>query len=269
MTSHAAAMRLTILGSSASFTGANDAGSGYLIEQDTTRLLLDCGSGVLGRLMAETRLEELSAILITHFHPDHYLDLIPMRYGLRYGLKPIAPPRLLLPPGGRDFLAGVGSTLRNAPDMFNEAFDIAEYDPAAPLTIGDFTVQFQRTTHDIPTWAVAIQGDGRLVYSADTQESAELEGFARDAGLLLCEATYPHSDDLPSNNHLSGLQAGMLAQRARVQHLVLTHIWPGVVRSQIQAEARQVFEGPVTLARPGLQLEINGAVAIESGAGGQ
>lgn len=258
-------MRLTVLGSSASFTGPNDAGSGYLVEQGATQLLLDCGSGVLARLMAESSLEDLSAILITHFHPDHYLDLIPMRYGLRYGLEEIAPPRLFLPPGGKAFLAGVGAAIRNAPDMFDEAFRIEEYDPDVPLRIGDFTVRFQRTTHDVPTWAVAVEGHGRFVYSSDTRESDELEDFTRDAGLFLCEATYPHNEDLPSNNHLSGLQAGMLAQRSSVQHLVLTHIWPGVIRSHIQAEARQVFGGPVTLAHPGLKLDINGAIAIEPG----
>ena len=262
-----AAMRLTVLGSSASFTGANDAGSGYLLEQGGTHLLLDCGSGVLARLLAECALDELSAILITHFHPDHYLDLIPMRYGLSYGLEEIAPPRLLLPPGGRAFLAELGAALRDAPEMFNDAFRIEEYDPDDCLQIGDFSIRFQRTTHNVPTWAVAVVGAGRFVYSADTQESDELEAFARDAGLFLCEATYPHVDDLPSRNHLTGLQAGLLAQRAGVRSLVLTHFWPGISRGQLQAEARQVFEGPVTLARPGLTFDINAAIAIEPGAG--
>jgi ribonuclease BN (tRNA processing enzyme) len=259
-------MRLTVLGSSASFTAANDAGSGYLLNQSGTRLLLDCGNGVLPRLLAQCPLEELSAILITHFHPDHYLDLIPMRYGLRYGLEEIAPPRLLLPPGGAAFLAGVGAALRDAPEMFNDAFRIEEYDPDKSLRIGAFTVEFQRTTHDVPTWAVAVEGDGRFVYSSDTQESDELEVFARDADLLLCEATYPHIGDLPSKNHLTGLQAGRLAHRAGARQLVLTHFWPGIERSRFLTEARAGFAGPITLAEPGLMLEVNATVTAEPGA---
>jgi ribonuclease BN (tRNA processing enzyme) len=256
-------VRLTILGSSASFPAAGDACSGYLVEQGSTRLLLDCGSGTLARLLAECRLADLSAILITHFHPDHYLDLVPMRYGLRYGIERVAPPRLILPPGGKAFLERLGAAIRNLPEMFNEAFAIEEYHSGRTVHVGDFELRFQRTTHDDPTWAVAVQGDARLVYTADTQESRELESFALGAHLLLCEATYPHSDSLPTRNHLTSLQAGRLARAAGVHQLALTHFWPGIERGSFEAEAAQSFGRPVMLAEPGMRLEVVNAPELE------
>lgn len=251
-------MELIVLGSSASFPAAGDACSGYLVRQNDTQILLDCGSGVLRQLVSETHLSDLSAIVITHFHPDHYLDLVPMRYGLRYSTQAVAPLRLLVPPGGKAFLEGVGAALRNAPDMFNTCFAVEEYDPRAPLKISELELRFQRTTHDEPAWAVAVQGNALLVYTADTRESPELESFAAGADVLLCEATYPASEpDLPSHNHLTSVQAGDLARRAGVNRLVLTHFWPGFERSRFQQEAEGVFHGPVTLAQPGLCVDVS------------
>jgi ribonuclease BN (tRNA processing enzyme) len=250
-------MELTILGSSASSPDAGDACAGYLVRQGETELLLDCGSGVLGQLRKVSAVDRLSAIVISHFHPDHFIDLVPMRYGLRYGWGEPVRPALFVPPGGRAYLAGVGTALRNAPDFFERSFSVAEYDPDTPLAIGELILTFRKTTHDLPTWACAIQGRQRLVYTADTQESAELERFAHGADLLLCEATYPAgAGELPSGNHLTSRQAGELAQRAAVSRLVLTHFWPGIDRSLFQAEAEHAFDGAVTIARPGLTLAV-------------
>jgi len=262
------AMELIILGSSASSPDAGDACAGYLVRQGDTEVLLDCGSGVLGQLRRHTSVDRLSAIVISHFHPDHFIDLVPMRYGLRYGLSGAARPRVLVPPGGRSYLAGVGQALRGNPEFFERSFDLHEYDPRAALPIGELSLSFQRTTHDVPTWACAVDGDARLVYTADTQASAELEAFARDADLLLCEATYPASaGELPSHNHLTSRQAGELARRAGARQLVLTHFWPGIDRSIFAAEAERAFEAPVMLARPGLTVPVSGAQALaEAGA---
>jgi ribonuclease BN (tRNA processing enzyme) len=250
-------MELTILGSSASSPDAGDACAGYLVRQGETELLLDCGSGVLGQLRKVTSVDRLSAIVISHFHPDHFIDLIPMRYGLRYGWGEPVRPRLIVPPGGRAYLSGVGTALRNAPEFFERSFAVEEYDPEQPLAIGELTLSFQKTTHDVPTWACAIQGSDRLIYTADTQESAELERFAFEADLLLCEATYPAgTGELPSGNHLTSLQAGELARRAAVHHLVLTHFWPGIDRSLFRDEAERAFGASVTIARPGLTLPV-------------
>ncbi|MGB3328944.1 MAG: MBL fold metallo-hydrolase [Thermomicrobiales bacterium] len=259
-------MTLTVLGASASCPDAGDACSGYLVRQGETALLVDCGSGVLGTLRREIGFDRVNAILISHFHPDHFLDLVPMRYGLRYdiraegGTAPIRP-RLFVPPGGIAYLAGLGTSLRNNPRFFADAFQLAEYDPATTLDLDGIAVTFQRTTHDEPTWAMALTGrDGaRLVYTADTKESPEVERFAAHADLLLCESTYPaaagaHTDG--SGHHLSSLQAGELARRAHVRRLMLTHFWPGIPRQRFLDDAERAFGAPAILAQPGLTVPI-------------
>lgn len=250
-------MDLTILGASASSPDAGDACAGYLVREGTTELLIDCGSGVISKLREQTCIERLSAIVISHFHPDHFIDLITLRYGLRYGLNDVVRPRLIVPPGGIDYLTNVGMALRNKPDYFTSSYNMEEFDPGSDLVIGNLTLTFQRTTHDIPTWAIAVQGTSRLVYTADTQESDELESFASGADVVLCESTYPASTgELPTGNHLTSNQAGQLAKRARANRLVLTHFWPGIDRSLFASEASHAFGGPVVLAESGLRLEI-------------
>jgi ribonuclease BN (tRNA processing enzyme) len=250
-------MELIVLGSSASSPDAGDACAGYLVRQGDTELLLDCGSGVLGNLRKVTAVDRLAAIVISHFHPDHFLDLVPMRYGLQYGWDTAMRPRVIVPPGGKEYLAGVGTALRRNPGFFANSFEIEEFDPDATAMVGDFTLSFQRTTHDEPTWACAVQGDNRLVYTADTRESPDLERFATGADLLLCEATYPErAGALPSHNHLTSHQAGGLARRANVRELVLTHFWPGLDRSPFSEEAERAFGAPVILARPGLTVPV-------------
>ncbi len=252
-------MELIVLGSSASSPAAGDACAGYLVRQDETEVLLDCGSGVLGRLREFTAVDRLAAIVISHFHPDHYLDLIPMRYGLRYGLTTPVRPLVLVPPGGTAFLERLGLALRDTAQFFNTSFTIVEIDPTTLVRVGAFTLAFQQTTHDVPTWACAVQGTQRLVYSADTKTSPGLERFAAGADLLLCEATYPASvTELPSANHLSALEAGQMARAAAVRSLMLTHFWPGLERAHFAAEAAGAFGAPVLLAQPGRRVDLSG-----------
>lgn len=248
-------MSLTVLGSSASSPDAGDACAGYLVSQGDARLLLDCGSGVLGNLRKVSTVESLSAIVISHFHPDHYLDLIPMRYGLRYGLTEPVRPLVFVPPGGIQFLTRLGTALRDSPTFFARSFRIVEIDPDKILHVGPFRLSFQRTTHDEPTWACAVAGTARLVYTADTRESIEIERFAAAADLLVCESTHTGPAGAlteGSANHLTSHQAGVLAHKAGARQLMLTHFWPGLDRLLVAEEAERAYGAPVILARPGL-----------------
>lgn len=245
------ALELIVLGSSASCPAPGDACSGYLVRQGDTQVLLDCGSGVLGKLFKHTTAEQLSAIVITHFHPDHYLDLITLRYGLRYGHAGAPQPQVLVPPGGAAHLREVGLALRGAPDYFSANYNLVEYGPNTPVRVGELELGFQRTAHDIPTFAVGVQGTGRLVYSSDTSPCEPLEHFAAGADLLLCESTYPaEPDGISTYNHLTSVQAAELGRRAQVGQLVLTHFWHTFPRLRFAAEAQQVFGRAVGLAAP-------------------
>ena len=246
-------IELVTLGSSASMPAAGDACSGYLISSGATRVLIDCGSGVVAELQKVIPICELSAIVISHFHPDHFIDLVPLRYGLRYGPERAGSPAVYLPPNGIDYLARVGQGLRGSDTYFSSTYRLAEYDPARSLEIGDLAIDFRQTTHDVPTFAMTVRaGDRRVGYTADTRASDDLHEFLAGADLLLCESTYPDSlPDLPSDNHLTSRQAGALAARTGAGHLVLTHFWPGIERSRFADDAAQVFAGPVSLAAPG------------------
>lgn len=252
-----AGMELVVLGSSASCPAAGDACSGYLVRQGATQLLVDCGSGVLGKLFQHTRIEDVTAILISHFHPDHFLDLVTLRYGLRYGQAGAPKPRLLLPPAGIGYLRQVGMALRGTQDYFTGNYEVEEYNPAASLRLGDLTVDFERTAHDIPTWSMAFEGEGRLVYSSDTSPCPALEDFATAADLFLCESTYPADPDgITTYNHLRSVEAAAMAQRANVGRLVLTHFWAGFPRERFGREAEQVLGKPVELAASGRSFDV-------------
>jgi ribonuclease BN (tRNA processing enzyme) len=255
-----AQLELVVLGSSAAAPAAGDACSGYLVRWGSTRLLLDCGSGTLSRLLLEgVEPASLSAIAVSHFHPDHYLDLITMRYALRYGSKEPVKPRLLVPPYGRHFLARLGDALRCNPALFDGSFRIEEYDSRSRCRIGDLELSFCRTTHDEPSWAIGVDAPNgtRLVYSSDTRVCPALESFAMNASALLCESTYPaQSGDLPSDNHLTSAEAGQLARRAGVGQLILTHFWPAYPRECFAREAEATFGRPVTVACAGLKVAL-------------
>lgn len=251
-------MQLTVLGSSASCPAPGDACSGYLVSQGNTQLLIDCGSGVLGKLFQHTTIDAISAILISHFHPDHFLDLITLRYGLRYGHSDAPRPLVLLPPGGVKYLENLGRALRGTSDYFTSPYHLEEYDPAMSRKFCDLKVDFCRTDHDIPTYAMSVEGSGRLVYSSDTSPSQAVEDFATGANLFLCESTYPADPDgITTYNHLTSVQAAGHAANAKVDALVLTHFWPDFSRNRYREEAQEVFSGPVYVAEPGMCYQVS------------
>ena len=78
-------MKLTILGKYGPYPAAGGACSGYLIEQGSTRVLIDCGNGVLSRLQQVCKIKDLSAIVLSHLHSDHMADMLVLRYALEIG----------------------------------------------------------------------------------------------------------------------------------------------------------------------------------------
>lgn len=249
-------MRVTIIGKSPSWPDAGGACSGYLVEHGGTRLLLDCGSGVFARLRQVRDYTSVDAVLITHAHPDHVLDLIPYACALTYGPRAgRARPALQLPPGAREVLARV-MTAFDGPELLEDAFAVTEYDPAAGLEVGPLRIAFRAVEHFVPTFAVAIDAGGaRFVFGADTGPAPGLAELARGADLLMAEATLTE----PREGHLTAAQAGRLAASARVGRLVLTHISDELDAAAQQREAEAAFGGPVELAAAGAVYELGGA----------
>lgn len=248
-------MKLTVVGCAGSFPRADSACSCYLVEHDGFRLVLDMGNGALGALQSHTDLLGIDAVLLSHLHADHCLDLCSTVVTRRY--HPSGPaPRLPLwgPAGTHDRLAAAYDPTDTA--GLHDVFDVDAVS-AGVGELGPFRLTFALVNHPVETYAVRVEAGGRsVVYSGDTAESDALVSLARGADLFLCEATFddPAGRDAvpnPPGLHLTGESAGAHAERAGVGKLLLTHIpaWSDVDRTV--AEASTSFTGKLAAVRPG------------------
>ena len=219
-------MRLTVIGSSPAWPNPGSAHSGYLVE-GPGKVLLDCGPGVLGRLRETELWPSVDAIAITHFHLDHWGDLVPWVWGSFYlsSNGPVPRPELWVQPGGAAFLTALGERL-GFPDMFERAFQLAEYEPNVAFSAGGLSVTPIRVPHyTLQTYAFRVQNSSRvLAYSGDSAPCDELVESARDADLFVCEATLLRGDlDGEPRGHLSLDEALDAFERSRARRLLLTH----------------------------------------------
>jgi len=215
-------VRLTVIGSSPAWPNPGSAQSGYLVDQAGAggKLLLDCGPGVLGRLREAGR-EDVDAIAITHFHLDHWGDLVPWAWLAAHGAAPLPRPALWLPPGGGGELEKFASLWGNA-NMFERAFELREFAPGRPFEAAGFEVEARRVPHyTLTAYGFRVRQDGKtMAYSGDSGPSEELADLARGADLFLCEATLGTSElDGPPRGHLT-LQE---AEAAADGPLLITH----------------------------------------------
>lgn len=207
-------MKLTVVGCSPAWPNPGGAHSGYLVEQDGTRILVDCGPGVLSRLRAAEGWPPLDAIVISHFHLDHFGDLVPWTWGVLMG--PGVGCALWVPPSGRAQLM---------PDM-EKVFDVAEYVDGERFDAAGFAITPRRVQHySQPTWGLRIERGGNVVaYSADTAPAPALIELARDADLLLCEATLGEDEhDREPRGHMRASEAAAAALAANAKRLILVH----------------------------------------------
>jgi ribonuclease BN (tRNA processing enzyme) len=220
-------VRLNVIGSSPAWPNPGSAHSGYMLEADGSKVLLDCGPGVLGRLRQQSTWPELDAIAITHFHLDHWGDLVPWVWGTFYlgANGPAKKPALWVQPGGAAYLASLGERL-GFPDMFERTFELSEYEPDTPFTIGKLAVTPTRVPHyTLQTYAFRVQSNGAvLTYSGDSAPSDELVEAARDADLFVCEATLLRGElDGEPRGHLSLDEAVDAFEASGAKRLLVTH----------------------------------------------
>jgi ribonuclease BN (tRNA processing enzyme) len=249
-------LRITVLGKSPAWQDADGACSGYLVEGGGVRVLLDCGPGVFAKLRRVTDYASVDAVVISHLHADHVMDLVPYASGLRYGLHEAAAPRLLVPPDAPEVLAKLcaGGSMRV--DHVAGAFSTEVYDPAETVSIGGLQLRFQPVPHFIPTNAVEVAENGtRLTFSADCGPNDALTAFGADTSLLLIEATLP----VPDEGHLTPSQAGEHGARAGAHRVVLTHFSDELEPAWVREEAARGYGAPVDLAREGAVYELGAA----------
>jgi ribonuclease BN (tRNA processing enzyme) len=234
------AVLLTVIGCSGSAPGPDSACSCYLIEQDGFALLLDVGNGASGPLQRHLAPRDVDAVILSHAHSDHYIDIGQLQY-----LRNVAaaPPLPIIAPSNLP-----GLVLMPHPESW--AFTLPQ---SGPVRLGPLTARLARVAHgQMECWATRI-GDA-LCYTADTEPCAALDELAGGCGVLLAEASGLDGDHLP--RHLTAGDAGRLAARSGTRLLVLTHLRPWQDHARLLAEAVAHAPCPVILAQPGLRIAL-------------
>jgi ribonuclease BN (tRNA processing enzyme) len=259
MAGMAAQAHLRILGSSSAVPRPGRANSGYLLRSASAAVAVDFGSGVFSRLRECMEPAALDAIVISHMHADHFFDLVPLRYALKYESRPARPLPVYLPPGGTRMLHGIVNAFKDGGAFFDGMIELHEYDPQHVLTIARWNVSFGKTLHYIPAYAMRFEDEGVPVFafSADTAPCVEVERIACDAPLFLCEAGLG-SDGKESGRrgHLNAAEAGAIAARARAGHLIITHYGASARPEALRKAAEQTFAGNITVADDGMELPL-------------
>jgi ribonuclease BN (tRNA processing enzyme) len=214
-------VRLTVIGCSPAWPNPGGAHSGYLLEAGGDRLLLDCGPGVLSRLLVDEAWPQLDAIVLSHLHLDHAGDLVAWLWGSLSGPgRGSTGPELWLPSGGREELNRLASV-----DTMARVFSLHEYDEDKSFAAGGFALSARRVLHyGHNAFALRVERDGVvLAYSGDSAVSDVLVDVARDADLFLCEATLAEPELTEPVGHMTADDALQLARRANARRLLLTH----------------------------------------------
>ena len=244
------------MGCSGSFPGPDSAASCYLVQAAdaagrTWRVLLDLGSGALGPLQRLVDLDQLDAVLVTHLHPDHYLDLCGLYVARQYNPEAGPNPRRLPvfgPPGTAERLAAAYGPDKHGPA---QSFDIRVWTDGAQVRIGPLAVTARLVEHPVTAFGLRVEHEGRvLAYSGDTDACPALVELAAGAQLLLAEAAFLERRDTDRGIHMTGQRAGEVARQAGAHRLVLTHLPIWTDPQAVLAEAKGAFPGPVELAAP-------------------
>lgn len=262
-------MRITVLGKSPSWQDAGGACSGYLVEEDGFVLLLDCGNGVFSKLRRVRDYLGVAAVVVSHLHADHMLDLVPFSYALTYtprrrpvplagrpGTNRLARPRLWAPVGAAAAFRQIVGCWGDE-DLIERAFELHEYDAPDELELGPFRIRFCEVPHYMPAYAIDLAANGsRLTYSADCAPNDALVRFARETDMLLIEATLPKPERDGVRGHLTPAEAGEHGRRAAARRLVLTHFSDELNAEWARGQAGERFGGPVELAFEGAVYEL-------------
>lgn len=251
-------MKLRILGAHAPYAPANKACNSYFLATPEAAVMLDCGNGSLAKLQNYYDFRALDALVITHYHPDHFHDYHCLRHAIansiRVGSRRKGPLAVYAPALAA---GGAWQEMQEWQGVF-QMYPVEEYQQQ-PARIGDLSLRFQKNVHTVDCYAVSIcRENHKLVYTSDTGWYEALLGLVSGADLLLCEASLLNCEEelATLKGHLTAGQTGTLAAQAAVKKLVLTHLWPETDPQLLSDQARENYAGEIIIAREGLLLEI-------------
>ena len=246
-------VRLTVLGGCGAYPEAGQACSGYLVEHDGFRLLVDLGYAVVPRLFELITAAGVDAVFITHGHPDHCVDLNPLLRARVLGGEALPPLPVHALPGALDAVLAL-----DRPGMLAGGYVLHEVNPGSGPDIGPFGVRTRLLPHSRPNAGVRLTAAGRvLTYTGDTGPDDGVVDLARGADLLLAEASFIDRvpEDFRRTLSSADLQ-GRQAAAAGAGRLLLTHLLPGTDPAPARAAAERGYRGEVGVATPGLVIEL-------------
>lgn len=254
-------MNVIALGTSGTYPRFMKACSGFLFADDPTFVLVDIGPGVLGNLFRYLDPFSLSAIVLTHLHADHVLDIYPLRYYLQYnGSKVERKIPVYAEDRAPDVLHGF-SPGADSSNFLEQVFEfrsiVDDGKEMGSRIIGSLNFSFMKTKHIIPTYAVRCETpEGKVIgYTSDTSYDDRLVEFFKNCDVLICEAAY-QGDKGKDYLHMSAKEAGLFARQAAAKRLYLTHIWPELDPAISKREAEEAFGRSVCILRDHMIIEI-------------
>ena len=254
-------MRLTVLGRSPASPNAGEACAGYLVEGGGGRVLLDVGPGVVAQLLRHRHPEELDAVVVSHMHADHMLDLVTLRYVYPWRGHPKDQRlRVIMPPGSADQVLDLARGAGN-PRHFEDAFQLSEHDGSSPLSFDGLSLTPIETMHFIPCWGFRAEADGRVLgYTADSGPCEAVGTIADGADLFLSEATLRNLDEdaqpPEQRGHLLPEEAGQAARDAGAKRLMLTHLPADGDGSWARTAASEAYGADAEIAEPARTYEV-------------
>ncbi|CEG29620.1 MBL fold metallo-hydrolase [Bacillus sp. B-jedd] len=244
-------MKLTIIGQWGGYPKKNGASTGYLLEQDGYKLLIDCGSGVLAKMQNVVQPEELDAVILSHYHPDHVADISVLYHarliqGFLKGKLPVLPIY-----GHKEDDAEFRKLTH---DGVTKGF---AYKPGAALQIGPFDITFLKTVHPVPCYAMRFEAGGKsIVYTADSAFKEEFIPFSKNADVLLCECNFYAHQSGQGAGHMTSTEAGRFARRSEAGQLILTHLPHYGELNNLVEEASKEYSGKIRLADEFMVVEL-------------
>ena len=247
-------LRLDVLGAGPAYTDRVGAtGAAYLVRAGSTAVLLDLGQGSFPRLAATLEPSTLDAVVVSHLHPDHFIDLVALRHYLVWQFRPARRVRVIAPAGLDRRL----DALHDTPGFSAAGLDVEAVGPGI-IAIGDLAVEAARVTHtrDSHAYRVASGAGPGLVYSGDCGRASDLEALLRPGDTLLSEVSFGPGPVPPGVAHLDGPAVGELGARAHVGRILLTHLQMGFDPEETLATVRARYDGPVEFVDPGMVLTL-------------
>ena len=239
-------MKITVVGCWGGYPAPNGATSSYLVEKDGFVLVIDMGSGSLSKIQSYKSIMEIDAVILSHYHHDHIADIGVLQYAQLVQAH-VMRQKDILP------IYGHLEDERSFKSLSHDFTKGIAYDPNQVLEIGPFNITFLKTKHPVPCYGMRISdGNCVFIYTADTAYQKEWVEFAENANLMIADCNFYADQDGAEAGLMNSSEVGMIAEKANVKELILSHLPQYGEHEQLIKEAQKYYSGKIQLAYEGL-----------------